>query len=143
MNLFRTCVTRIGVGAVHLGSAPAPTVVSVARPPEPGMSNIDHLPGEALEEGIRLSSPRVIASPPTVNPTGADAAASTAGLGAASRCPGPRREVERRTRQQLAAELPQLGSALGVETGHVAAGRADPEREWLPPFVEARMRDGH
>ena len=52
-----------------------------------------------------------------------------------------RAEHERCGRQQLAAALAQPGLRFRVEAGRVAPGRADAERERLPPLLEARMLD--
>jgi hypothetical protein len=35
----------------------------------------------------------------------------------------------------------ELGSAINVETDHIAPGWTDSERERLPPLLEARMFD--
>ena len=60
-------------------------------------------------------------------------------LGEASRRPCSGGQLERSRRQLLAADLAQPGPPLCVEARHVAAGRANPKRERLPPLLEARM----
>src|SRR5919106_6310052 len=57
----------------------------------------------------------------------------------ASCSPGAGRQDERCCWQPFAAEGAQPSLSLLVEIRRVAAGRADPERERLPPLLEARM----
>src|SRR5918992_654500 len=59
-------------------------------------------------------------------------------LGVAACGPGDRLEREGRVRREVPAALLQLLPQVGVESGRVGAGGADPERERLPPLVEAR-----
>ena len=68
-------------------------------------------------------------------------ALDVAGLGTAACCPGSRREHKWWCRKPLLAAFAKLVSALGVEPSDIRAGRADAERERLPPLVEARELD--
>ena len=65
------------------------------------------------------------------------------GLGLSSGSPRSCGDGERRWSQPLPTKLSQFRLMLAAETDDVGSGRPYPERERLPPFVEAGVLDCH